>query len=166
MVSLRIPAGAPHGADGLRISAIEVLAALAIARIITATWLLYYGTRLMAIWAAFPLLCKITIRRPSRRFFLDGRSPLLLAARVTSRWYGLPAAKVCYLPPVNGLRSSPWSVVLPPGPLPIDALSTHLSFVHSSPLYPHNILCTKTPGCGIYTLTPETFHRASGCFSL
>ena len=53
---MRIPAGAPHGADGLRISAIEVLAALAIARIITATWLLYYGTRLMAIWAAFPLL--------------------------------------------------------------------------------------------------------------
>ena len=109
---------------------------------------------------------QINIPRQSREYFIDGHSPLLLAARVTSRWYGLSAAKVCYLPPVNGLRSSPWSVVLLPGPLPIDALSTQLSFVHSSPLYPHNILCTKTPGCGIYTLTPETFHRASGCFSL
>ena len=29
----------------------------------------------------------------SRGFFIDGQSPFLLAARVTSRWYGLTAAK-------------------------------------------------------------------------
>lgn len=63
----------------------------------------------------------INIPRRSREFFLDGRSPLVLAARVTSRWYDLPIAKVCYLPPVNGLRNFPSSVVLLPDPLPADA---------------------------------------------
>ena len=64
---------------------------------------------------------KINIPRRSRGFFLDGRSPLVLAARVTSRWYDLPIAKVCYLPPVNGLKNFPSSVVLLPDPLPADA---------------------------------------------
>ena len=108
----------------------------------------------------------INIPRRSRGYFIDGQNPLLLAARVTSRWYGLSAAKDCYLLPVNGLRSSPWSIVLTLGPIPIDALCTQLSFVHSSPLYPHNILCTKIHGCGIYISIPETFHQASNCFSL
>ena len=46
---------------------------------------------------------KINIPRHSRGFFIDGHSPLLPAARVTSRWYGSPAAKDYCLPPVNGL---------------------------------------------------------------
>ena len=36
---------------------------------------------------------KINIPRRSRGYFICGRSPILLAARVTSRWYGLAAAK-------------------------------------------------------------------------
>ena len=35
---------------------------------------------------------------------MDGRSPLILATRVTSRWYGLPIARGYYLLPVNGLK--------------------------------------------------------------
>lgn len=35
----------------------------------------------------------INIPRRSRGYFICGRSPILLAARVTSRWYGLAAAK-------------------------------------------------------------------------
>ncbi len=38
--------------------------------------------------------------------------PWNTSARVTSRWYGLPVAKDCYLPPVNGLfRYFPSSTV-------------------------------------------------------
>lgn len=50
-------------------------------------------------------------RRPSRRFFIDGQSPQLLAC--TSR----RASTICqprefrYLQPVNGLRNFPWSAV-------------------------------------------------------
>ena len=33
------------------------------------------------------------IPRRSRGYFICGQSPMLLAARVTSRWYGLAAAK-------------------------------------------------------------------------
>ena len=72
--------------------------------------------------AASPPVGAINIPRQSRGFFIDGQSPLLLAARVTSRWYGLPAAKACYLPPVNGLfRSFPSSAVRPPDLLPTGA---------------------------------------------
>ena len=39
--------------------------------------------------------------------------PWNTSARITSRWYGLPVAKDCYLPPVNGLfRYFPSSTVL------------------------------------------------------
>ena len=36
---------------------------------------------------------KIKIPRQSRGYFICGQSPMLLAARVTSRWYGPTAAK-------------------------------------------------------------------------
>ena len=53
----------------------------------------------------------IIIRRPSRRFFIDGQSPLLLAC--TSRHANTicQPREFCYLQPVNGLRNSPLSVV-------------------------------------------------------
>ena len=74
--------------------------------------------------------------------------PWITSARVTSRWYGLPAAKDCYLPPVNGLfRSFPLSVVRLPGLLPTGAVCILLSFYRFSLLYPHSILCTRTPYC-------------------
>ena len=48
----------------------------------------------------------------------------MLEARVTSRWYGLPIARDCYLPPANGFRSYPSSVVPQPclHQLPLDIL--------------------------------------------
>ena len=65
------------------------------------------------------------------------------SAHVMSRWYGLPAAKDCYLLPVNGLlKSFPSSAVRPPGLLPIDAECILQSFYYSSLLYPHS---TSTP---------------------
>ena len=74
--------------------------------------------------------------------------PWNTSARVTSRWYGLPAAKDCYLPPVNGLfRSFPSSSVRPPDLLPIGVECILLSFCRSSLLYLHSILCTRTPYC-------------------
>ena len=48
--------------------------------------------------------------RRSRGFCRDGQSPLILATRVASRWYGLSATKDDYLLPVNGFRSPPLSV--------------------------------------------------------
>ena len=36
---------------------------------------------------------QINIPRRSRGYFMCGQSPILLAARVTSRWYDLAAAK-------------------------------------------------------------------------
>ena len=74
--------------------------------------------------------------------------PWITSARVTSRWYGLPAAKDCYLPPVNGLfRSFPLSAVRPPGLLLTGAGCILLSFYRFFLLYPHSILCTRTPYC-------------------
>ena len=74
--------------------------------------------------------------------------PWITSARVTSRWYGLPAAKDCYLPPVNGpFRSFPLLAVRLPGLLLTDAGCILLSFYHFSLLYPHSILCTRTPYC-------------------
>ena len=55
--------------------------------------------------------------------------PWNTSARVTSRWYGLPAAKDCYLPPVNELfRSFPLSAVRLPGLLLTGAGCILLSF--------------------------------------
>ena len=110
---------------------------------------------------------QINIPRQSRGFFIDGQSPLLLAARVTSRWYGLPAAKTCYLLPVNGLfRSFPSSTVRPPGLLPTGAGCTPQFFFRSSLLYPHSTLCTRTPYCDTCISTPDISHISSDCFSL
>ena len=39
-----------------------------------------------------PCSTQINIPRQSRGYFICGQSPLLLATRVTSRWYGLAAA--------------------------------------------------------------------------
>ena len=62
--------------------------------------------------------------------------PWNTSARVTSRWYGLPAARVCYLPPVNGLiRSFPSSVVPLPGPLRVGAGYILRFSLHFCPLY-------------------------------
>ncbi len=63
---------------------------------------------------------KIGTPRQSRGFFIDGQSPLILAGRVTSRKYGLPIARDCYLLPVNGFRRSPSSVVPRLCPRPTD----------------------------------------------
>ena len=52
-----------------------------------------------------PFIKTIGTPGKSRGFFIDGQSPMILAARVTSRWYGLPFARDCYLLPVNGFRS-------------------------------------------------------------
>ena len=74
--------------------------------------------------------------------------PWITSARVTSRWYGLPAAKDCYLPPVNGpFRSFPLLAVRLPGLLLTGAGCILLSFYRFSLLYPHSILCTRTPYC-------------------
>ena len=74
--------------------------------------------------------------------------PWITSARVTSRWYGLPAAKDCYLPPVNGpFRSFPLLAVRLPGLLLTGAGCILLSFFRFSLLYPHSILCTRTPYC-------------------
>ena len=109
----------------------------------------------------------INIPRQSRGFFIDGPSPLLLAARVTSRWYGLPAAKDCYSLPVNGLfRSFPSSTVRPPDLLPTGAECTPQFFYRSSLLYPHSILCTRTPYCDTCISTPDISRISSDCFSL
>ena len=65
--------------------------------------------------------------------------PWNTSARVTSRWYGLPAARVCYLPPVNGLiRSFPSSVVPLPGPLRAGVGCILRFSLHFCPLYLHN----------------------------
>src|SRR5699024_11374420 len=49
---------------------------------------------------------------------------------------GLPAARVCYLPPVNGLiRSFPLSVVLLPGPLQVGVGCILRFSLHFYPLY-------------------------------
>ena len=74
--------------------------------------------------------------------------PWITSARVTSRWYGLPAAKDCYLPPANGpFRSFPLLAVRLPGLLLTGAGCILLSFFRFSLLYPHSILCTRTPYC-------------------
>ena len=71
--------------------------------------------------------------------------------------------------PVNGLnllRNSPLSAVLPPCLHPTDALCTPRFSLHSSLLYPHSTLCTKTLCSGICTLVLDTFRRLFNYFSL
>ena len=104
--------------------------------------------------------------RHSRGFFIYGPSPLILEARVTSRWYGLPIARDCYLSPVSGFRSYPSSLF--PSLVFINcrliAWYTPVSSVHSS------LLCLRsTPGTNIldsdiYISAPGTFRRSSDCF--
>ena len=53
----------------------------------------------------------IIIRRPSRRFFVGGQSPLLLACTSRRANTICQPREFCYLQPVNGLRNSPLSVV-------------------------------------------------------
>ena len=57
------------------------------------------------------LTVSIIIRRPSRRFFIDGQSPLLLACTSRRANTICQPREFCYLQPVNGLRNSPLSVV-------------------------------------------------------
>lgn len=93
--------------------------------------------------------------------------PWNTSARVTSRWYGLPVAKDCYLPPVNGLfRYFPSSTVLQLCLLPAGAVCILLFSLHFCPLCQRSTLCTRTPGCGIYTSIPGTIRISSGCSSL
>ena len=108
----------------------------------------------------------INIPRQSRGYFIDGRSPLLLAARVPSRWYGPSAAWICYLLPVNGFSSSPLLAVRLPYPPLTVSLCTLLSAVCSFLPYLHSTLCTKILGFDTCTSTPDTFRRSSGCSSL
>lgn len=93
--------------------------------------------------------------------------PWNTSARVTSRWYGLPAAKDCYLPPVNGLfRCFPSLTALQPCLLPAGDVCIPLFSLHFCLLCPHSTLCTRIPGYDIYTLIPGTSRISSGCSSL
>ena len=93
--------------------------------------------------------------------------PWNTSARVTSRWYGLPAAKDCYLLPVNGLfRCFPSLTVHRLCLLPAGAVCIPLFSLHFCPLCLRSTLCTRTPCCGIYTSIPGTSRISSGCFSL
>ena len=93
--------------------------------------------------------------------------PWNTSARVTSRWYGLPAAKDCYLLPVNGLfRCFPSLAVHRLCLLPAGAVCIPLFSLHFCPLCLRSTLCTRTPCCGIYTSIPGTspLHHCRVCF--
>ena len=93
--------------------------------------------------------------------------PWNTSARVTSRWYGLPAARACYLPPVNGLiRSFPLSVVLLSGPLQAGVGCILRFSLHFYPRYLRNTLCTRTLCSDTCISTQGIFRKSSGYFSL
>ena len=102
-------------------------------------------------------------RRPSRRFFIDGQSPQLLAC--TSR----RASTICqprefrYLQPVNGLRNFPWSAVPQPYPRLTGAWCIPLFSLHSFQLYPHSVLCARTPYFYTCTSIPGISRISSDC---
>lgn len=110
------------------------------------------------------LLCRAPFRRSMvlrREINIPRQSPGVLyrqvkpwntSARVASCWYGLPAAKNCYLPPVNRLVKS----------FPSFAVFLPYFFL----LYLRSVLYTRMPGCGTYTSTLDTSRISLGCSSL
>ena len=104
--------------------------------------------------------------RISRGYFICGQSPILLAARVTSRWYGLAVAKACYLLLVNEFFSNFPSLVVPLlCPLPTAFVYILVSFLHSRLRYLRSTLCTRIIYFGICISALDIFYR-SGYFFL
>ena len=121
--------------------------------------------RLISVWVIPPVsnsAIKGTFQQ-SRGFFIDGQSPMFLASvsrRASTAWH---PRKICCLPPVNGLRNSPSSVVLRPYPHLVGCLMYSAIFSHPFPQYPHSTHDTKILDSDIYTSTLEISHRSSGC---
>ena len=104
--------------------------------------------------------------RRSRGFFICGHSPTLLACVSRHASTICQPRKICYLPPENGFRNFPLSVVLLPCPPLVGGGCILLFSLHSFLPYPRNTLYTRTPDSGTYILAPGTSHRSSSCFSL
>lgn len=115
----------------------------------------------------FNISIQINIPRRSRGFFIDGRSPMLLAhasRRVGTVWH---SRKDCYLPPVNRLFRSSASSFVPPPYLRLAGALCILRFsLHFFLRYPRNILCIKILGCDTCTSTLDTFRISLSCFCL
>ena len=86
--------------------------------------------------------------------------PYVSSPRVTSRKYGLPAARILLPATRKRVRNSPWSVVLLLCPRLIVDECTPGSSSHSFPPYLRNTLDTKIRGSCTCTAVPATSRRS------
>ena len=109
---------------------------------------------------------KINNPRQSRGFCIYGQSPGILACASRRASTICQPRRICYWPPVNGLKNFPSLVVrllyLPP----IDVGYILQSFSHFFLPCLHSSLCTRIHDFYTCTLTLDISRRSSDCFFL